>query len=316
MPYFYKDHNPTKLHDNPKCGVDDTNIEEICDESLHDQAEASNSGNIITVSPTSPSWYPKTAQYVDDASYRREIQFQKSEAMLLNTECRLLTARDNRHKWEKEEQRRRNIEQLAWTLQTLPCGPFNTNPCSDMMPPHDALFLPKGLREIAFKLSSLFGFYWEAVIFMLLHLFVVAVHGRVAIKLDPMWSEAMECYGIVVRDSGGKKTELMKHLKAPFLLFLEKIRLSHEMHSCDKRVLKEMKGVQNNFSKEIAKEIFPIPVYEVFKACETIPLEKRFDILREKLTEMFHDTDKSIPDQKEPPRIFFTNITPKRSSWH
>jgi len=311
MPYLYEDHGQQEVFGLPRTEVNGANTGEADDAAPHPNDEGC-SGNAVVVSNTPPpAWYPKSAQFMDNPFYRRDVQLQKSETVLLNTESRLLAAKDNRRKWEKEMQRRANINQLALELDSYPCQPFHPTPCSMMMQPLDFSALPEALVKIASQLGTLFGFQVEAVVFMLLHLFVVAVHGRVAIKLDAMWNEAMECFGLVVRDSGGRKTELMKRLKAPFLLYLEKIRLSHEIHSCDKRVLKQMKGVQKDFSKEITKEIFPFPVYEAFKACETIPLEKRFDILREKLTEMFHDTDKSIPDQKEPPRIFFTNITQK-----
>ena len=311
MSYMYEDHTQKEMHDTLRLDANDSNIGGADDKALL-QDEESGSGGSVTVSSSPPSaCYPKSAQYMDNPSYRRDVQFQKTETVLLNTESRLLVAKDNRRKWEKEEQRRRNINQLAWNLNSYPCQPFSPTPCSTMSQPLDDSALPEGLVKIACQLGNLFGIQGAAVFFILLHFFVVAVHGRVNIKLDSMWKEAMECYGIVVRDSGGRKTQLMKHLKAPFLLFLEKIRLAHEIHSCDKRVIQEMKSVQKSFSNVIRKEIFPFPVYERFKNSEKMSLEKRFDTLRESLTEMFQDTDKSIPDQVEPPRIFFTNITPK-----
>ena len=276
----------------------------------HEQTESGYAGPPISVSNApNPFLYPRSANFVNDPLYQRDLLFQKSETSLLDVESRFLAARDNRRQWEKEERRRRNIEQLAWSLNQYPCLPFAPDPYLTNSMPLDYAVFPESLVKIATALGTLFGIQADAVIFMLLHLFVIAVHGRVSVKLDPMWTEAMESYGIVVRDSGGRKTEIMKKLKTPFQLFLEKIRLEHEKSSCDKRVLKEMKAVQNSFSADIRKELFPWPVYEAFKECEEFPLEKRFDALRKNLTEMLEDTDKSIPNQKEPPRIFFTNIT-------
>lgn len=276
------------------------------------EGEASTYGNVVTFSNTlCPGWYPMSAQYIDNPAYRHDILCQRSETGLLNVESGFLAAQDKRRKWEKEEQRRRGINQLAQSVNSYPCQKFSPTPDSTQISSLTYGALPEAIVRIASELGKLFGIQTQAVVFMLLHFFVVAVHGRVAIKLDSMWKEAMECYGIVVRDSGGRKTELMKHLKAPFLLFLEKMRMAHETNSCDKRVLKEMKLVQKSFSNGIRKDIFPFPVYEHFKNSETMPLEKRFDTLRESLTEMFQDTDKSIPCYNKPPVIFFTNITPK-----
>ena len=65
---------------------------------------------------------------------------------------------------------------------------------------------------------------YSFILFVILHLIEVAVHGRVCAKMNDTWIVPMCSYGIAIAHSGAMKTPLMNLLKKPFEDFISNKR--------------------------------------------------------------------------------------------
>ena len=168
---------------------------------------------------------------------------------------------------------------------------------------------PPLLYTLANSIAQVFGMEDEAALFALLHFFTIAVHGRVHIQLDNTWSETMESYGVIIRRSGGRKTEFLRQLKLPFIELQSELRKEWLLEGHDERVFKDMKRIQRHFSTEIQKKYLSFTNYDEIMHQNIIG--GILNNIEKELLDMYLQTDKNIHSTQPAPTLFLTEATPK-----
>ena len=251
--------------------------------------------------------YPLVNTYSNDPYFRCSLAMQKANAEIMATI-------NNHHEVQKEYEHIRDdkrweeiISQQGYALNNA--QPIFFAPINQVTWETDSNLFPSPLSDLATSIAQVYGMEYEAVLFAILHFFIISVHGRVHIKLDDTWSETMESYGVIIRRSGGRKTEFLRQLKQPFMEIQSELHKEWLAGGHDVRVFKDMKSIQRQFSKKIQQKHMGFTTYE--KLVQQGELNTFKNDLESEIRQMYHATDKHIHSAQPIPTLFLTETTPK-----
>lgn len=275
----------------------------------HSCAMTPNPFAVNNIAPHASCMYPYLTMYKNSEVFRHDLNEMEGESEILNALTRHHTAQTKKKICDKEQQRRYFIEGEKEDLRRIQPTPlpYECYPSLEL----NLSAMPSELVKLAEALSRQYGFEVEVVLCMILFFMVIAVHGRVFVKPNEAWTESMEMFGMFVRGSGGRKTELVKSLKSVFDRFVQKTVLDVKKNTCDLRVVKNVKAVQRLFVKQIFFDEFGEYSYPHEGKQHPEGLSRKLHHYTAEISQMYNSTDKDVPKEQHLPQIFFTNTTPK-----
>lgn len=204
--------------------------------------------------------YPFNNVYFNDPYFRQNLAMMDSSTKIINI--------INKH--NEAQKKYSNIQDDNYWKEIITTKQIELNqrepyiflPNNQIRVEQEENPFPPLLYTLANSIAQVFGMEDEAALFALLHFFTIAVHGRVHIQLDNTWSETMESYGVIIRRSGGRKTEFLRQLKLPFIELQSELRKEWLLEGHDERVFKDMKRIQRHFSTEIQKKYLSFTNYD------------------------------------------------------
>jgi len=207
----------------------------------------------------------------------------------------------------KEQERELRLEAFR-TTPFARCSPIP--PVRELAEWLDPSRLPWELREAATNLAAYLGVELEAALLAILTTMPMALRGRVLIAVNDTWTEAAEIFTLLIRRSGGKKSEFARVLAQPFRKFEQELQLTvkenERLQRRNKRLLMAEKSfVRGEFSKHF-------PRGRADLANEDDPFEERL--------ERFLGDGESIScimrtkesPEKTAPSLFFASMTAKK----
>lgn len=251
--------------------------------------------------------YPFNTTYFTNPDVRYNLAMMESSTKIMNivnnyneTQKKYSNIQTENH-WQEII----NSRQIALNQK----APYIFLPNNQIIVKQEERHCPTLLYTLANSIAQVFGMEDDAALFALLHFFTIAVHGRVHIQLDNTWSETMESYGVIIRRSGGRKTEFLRQLKLPFIELQNELRKEWLLEGHDERVFKDMKRVQRHFSTEIQKKYLLFTNYDDLTRQNSI--DKILNNIEKELFNMYLQTDKNIHSTQPAPTLFLTEATPK-----
>lgn len=251
--------------------------------------------------------YPFNNVYFNDPYFRQNLAMMDSSTKIINI--------INKH--NEAQKKYSNIQDDNYWKEIITTRQIELNhrepyiflPNNQIRVEQEENPFPPLLYTLANSIAQVFGMEDEAALFALLHFFTIAVHGRVHIQLDNTWSETMESYGVIIRRSGGRKTEFLRQLKLPFIELQSELRKEWLLEGHDERVFKDMKRIQRHFSTEIQKKYLSFTNYDEIMHQNIIG--GILNNIEKELLDMYLQTDKNIHSTQPAPTLFLTEATPK-----
>lgn len=210
-------------------------------------------------------------------------------------------------KMEQEQERELRLEAFR-TTPFARCSPIP--PVRELAEWLDPSRLPWELREAATNLAAYLGVELEAALLAILTTMPMALRGRVLIAVNDTWTEAAEIFTLLIRRSGGKKSEFARVLALPFLEFEQELQLTvRENERLQRRnerlIMAEKCFVRGEFSKHF-------PGGRADLANEEDPFEERLErFLRDAESISSVMRAKESPE-KAAPSLFFASMTAKK----
>lgn len=174
----------------------------------------------------------------------------------------------------------------------------------------DESYFPSNLLRMASALAIYIGVELVAALLVLLTVFVLALRGRLRISVDELWTEAVEIFAILIRGSGGRKSELRRILITPFLEFEEKLQLS---------VAENERLVRRNRRLKMAEKVFERGAFRAHFPSDYANLEDQDDPFEDRLERFLagaEEVTKAIQQKESPektaPSLFFGPMTAKK----
>lgn len=256
----------------------------------------------VTKVSTNNDLYSISNNVVENLFKKRIIE----ETRSINAEINYYKTLKNKDKVCREIEWNRRIEFSQWELNRTEPKMFSKEINIPFEIKND--IIPDKL----YKIVKIVGIYYNLnpnfILFIIIHLVEIAIHGQVYVEMSSGWKESMCSYGIPILGSGNRKSSLMEMLKKPFNDFITKKneddlknidRIKTRNKELDKIIKAQKSGIRKNFLNKINDDKINLDdesVEQMFSEIEEV--EKRINRHRKKINEI--------------PKIFFGKITEER----
>ena len=148
------------------------------------------------------------------------------ETDVLNVFNRNRAAWNNIIKIKAEMDLNQQIARLLSQLSLLPVNPLVNQPSFAFNISWD--LLPKGLKELVWKISAAMGWDPVSVLFTKLVSVTMAASGVFMVSVRPGWMEELVFFVILIAKSGDGKSRLINIIKKPMDAVMDEIRSKHD----------------------------------------------------------------------------------------